>query len=254
MAMSFANQLLSIIHIFQNHKKIARRGRRVLFHGRDRERGEAVLREAGDGGHELLLADLGSKADVRRLVGEVLERGDVELLVNNAGVAGQERRESADGIELTFAVNHLAHVILTEELLRGGAPIKRVVNVASIGQAPFDWDDPLLERRYDWFQAYAQSKLAQICFTFDLAGPLAERGVTMDVLHPATLMDTTMVRQAFAGSQSTVAEGAAATLRLIDDTGGTGRYFDRTREATAHPAAYDAGERERIHQLTAGLL
>jgi NAD(P)-dependent dehydrogenase (short-subunit alcohol dehydrogenase family) len=231
---------------------LARRGWRVLFHGRDAERGEQVLGEAGSGDHELLLADLGSKAEVRRLVADALER-DVQLLVNNAGIWIGERSESADGIELTFAVNHLAHVILTEELIAGGAPVRRVVNVASIGQAAFDWDDPLLERSYDGYQAYAQSKLAQVAFTFDLAEPFGRRDITIDALHPSTFMDTAMVRRV-GRPRSTVEEGAAATLRLIEDDGGSGRFFDGTREARAHPAAYDAQERERIHQLTAGLL
>ena len=232
---------------------LAERGWRVLFHGRDAERGRAAVAEAGEGGHELLLADLGSKAEVRRLAREVLDRGGVHLLVNNAGIASDRRRESADGIELTFAVNHLAHVILTEELVRGGAPLERVINVASVGQTVPDWSDPLLERSYDTMRAYAQSKLAQVAFTFDLAGPWRERGITMDAIHPATLMDTRMVREAFGRVHSTAEECARATLRLVDDTGGTGRFFDGERETSAHPAAYDAAERERLHALTTRL-
>jgi NAD(P)-dependent dehydrogenase (short-subunit alcohol dehydrogenase family) len=228
------------------------RGWRVLVHGRDRARGEAVVARA-DGNAELLLADLASKAEVRRLAREVLARGDVELLVNNAGIASAERRESADGIELTFAVNHLAHVILTEDVVVGGAPVRRVVNVASIGQAPFDWDDPLLERSYDGYRAYAQSKLAQVAFTFDLAELWSRRGIGMDAIHPATLMDTTMVRGSFGRPHSTVEEGAAATLALIEREG-TGRFFDGMREARANNTAYDAEERERIHALTARLM
>ena len=234
---------------------LAERGWRVLLHGRDAERGRAVLAEAGEGGHELLLADLGAQAEVRRLAREVLERGGVQLLVNNAGIASDRRRESAEGIELTFAVNHLAHVILTEELVGGGAPVERVINVASVAQAVPDWDDPLLERSYDAMRAYAQSKLAQVAFTFDLAGRWHDqRGITMDAIHPATLMDTRMVRETFGRVHSTAEEGARATLRLVGDTGGAGRFFDGERETSAHPAAYDAAERERLHALTARLI
>ena len=222
----------------------------MLFHGRDAERGRRVLDQAGEGGHELLLADLGSLAAVRRLAGEVAERAPVALVVNNAGIISAERRESEDGAELSFAVNHLAHVALTEQLVREGAGVERVVNVASIGQAPFDWADPLLERSYEAYRAYSQSKLAQICWTFDLAEPWSQRGITIDALHPATLMDTTMVRENLGRVFSTAEEGAAATLRLIEDERGTGRFFNGTEESEAIPAAYDASERERIHQLT----
>lgn len=234
--------------------KLAERGWRVLVHGRDADRGRRVLAEAGDGGHELLPADLASLAEVRRFAGEVAERAPVALIVNNAGIISAERRESADGVELSFAVNHLAHVALTEQLVGAGAGVRRIVNVASIGQAPFDWDDPLLERSYEAYRAYSQSKLAQICWTFDLAERWSARGITMDALHPATLMDTTMVRENLGGVRSTVEEGADATLRLIEDDTGTGRFFDGTREARAIPAAYDPAERERIHRLTAQLL
>jgi NAD(P)-dependent dehydrogenase (short-subunit alcohol dehydrogenase family) len=224
---------------------LAAEGWTVLVHGRNAERGEQVAREAGNGAR-FVPADLASLDAARALAGEV---GELDALVNNAGIASGERRESADGIELTFAVNYLAHVALTDALLER-RPIPRIVNVASIGQAPIDWDDPLLERSYEGFRAYAQSKLAQIMWTFDLA----ERGLRADALHPATLMDTTMVRGSFRRVQSTVEEGAAATVRLLHDDDGAGRYFDRTREARAHPSAYDPDERARLRELTAELL
>ena len=227
--------------------ELARRGLRVLFHGRDAARGEQVVRAAGEGGHELLVADLASLSQARELARRA---GRVDLLVNNAGLISTERRESADGVELTFAVNYLAHVVLTEELLASDGSPPRIVNVASIGQAPIDWDDPLLERSYEFYRAYAQSKLAQIMWTFDLA----ERGLSADALHPATLMDTTMVRGALGAARSSVGDGVEATLRLIDDRGGSGRYFDRLREARAHPVAYDPDERARLRELTERLL
>ena len=233
---------------------LAERGWRVLFHGRDAARGEDVLAEAGEGGHELLLADLGSLAEVRRLAGEVAERAPVELIVNNAGLMSERRRESADGVELTFAVNHLAHVALSEQLVRDGAGVRRIVNVASIGQTPFDWDDPLLERSYAPYRAYAQSKLAQVAWTFDLAEPLSKRGITIDALHPATLMDTTMVRENLGRVSSSVEDGANATLQVIENDAGSGRFFNGAGEARASPAAYDPVERERIHELTASFL
>jgi NAD(P)-dependent dehydrogenase (short-subunit alcohol dehydrogenase family) len=235
-------------------QRLAARGRRVLVHGRSEERGREVLASLEGSGHELLLADLGSLDEVRRLVEDVARTGPVDLVVCNAGIFSDTRQESADGVELTFAVNHLAHVLLCEQLVARGAGVRRIVNVASIGQAPFDWDDPLLERSYDAWQAYRQSKLAQVAWTFDLAPIWAPEGITIDALHPATFMDTAMVRRSIGPPASTVEQGGEATLRLVDDTGGTGRFFDGNREARAHPAAYDEAERERIRELTVRLL
>jgi NAD(P)-dependent dehydrogenase (short-subunit alcohol dehydrogenase family) len=234
---------------------LAERGWRVLVHGRSVERGGQVLAElGGEGEHALLLADLASLDAVRALVGDVAARAPVELVVCNAGIISPQREASADGVELTFAVNHLAHVVLCEELVRREAGVRRIVSVASLSQHAFDWDDPLLERSYEPWRAYGQSKLAQVAWTFDLAELWGPRGITLDALHPATFMDTTMVRESVGTPHTTVAQGGDATLRLIEDDGGTGRFFDGTRETRAAGPAYDAGERERIHELTARYL
>ena len=119
------------------------------------------------------------------------------MLVNNAGVIVPERRESADGHELTFAVNHLSHFLLTGLLLPELREPARIVNVSSIGQAPLDFDDIEFGRGYDGYTAYARCKLAQVLFTFELAERLGGARVTVNALHPATLMDTKMVRETF---------------------------------------------------------
>ncbi|MDP9480831.1 MAG: SDR family NAD(P)-dependent oxidoreductase, partial [Actinomycetota bacterium] len=127
---------------------------------------------------------------------------DVErlsVLVNNAGIISRERKESEDGYELTFAVNYLSHFLLTSlllPLLRDSAPA-RIVNVASAGQSPIDFGDPMLERRYDAMRAYTMSKLAQIMFTFELAERLPDTAVSVSALHPASLMNTKMVTATF---------------------------------------------------------
>jgi NAD(P)-dependent dehydrogenase (short-subunit alcohol dehydrogenase family) len=206
-----------------------------------------------------ILADLSSLENVRRLARDAereVERLDV--LVNNAGVAVDERRESVDGHELTFAVNYLSHFLLTAELLpllRRSAPA-RIVNVASIGQAPIDLDDPMLKRDYDGFRAYSQSKLAQIMFTIELAQRLeaaGEKGVTVNAVHPATLMDTNMVRRTFGRTMSEVSEGVdslefVATSPDLD--GVSGRYFDQVTESEAEPQAYDPEARRRLWELS----
>jgi NAD(P)-dependent dehydrogenase (short-subunit alcohol dehydrogenase family) len=230
---------------------LAARGWRVLVHGRSAERGAEVVAAAPGDRHELLLADLASLASVRALVDDVVAAGPVELVVCNAGIVSGVRRESADGAELTFAINHLAHVALSEDHVPRDVGVRRIVNVASLGQMAFDWDDPMLERSYEPFRAYCQSKFAQVCWTFDLAPLWEPRGITIDALHPATFMDTAMVREGGQTPISTIEEGGEATLRLVDDAGGTGRFFDGDREARAIAEAYDEAERERIHRLTA---
>jgi NAD(P)-dependent dehydrogenase (short-subunit alcohol dehydrogenase family) len=240
--------------------ELAATGATVLLHGRSRERLEATLgeirRETGSEKLGSYLADLSSLGEVRALAEQILTEQDrLDVLVNNAGVIVGERRESEDGYELTFAVNYLAHFLLTRlllPLLRDSAPA-RVVNVASAGQSPIDFDDVMLERGYGGMKAYTQSKLAQVIFTFELAERLGASGVTVNALHPASLMDTKMVLETFGRSMSTVEEGAEATVRLAASPeleGVTGRYFDGTREGRAERQAYDEEARKRLWVLS----
>ncbi|WP_020577499.1 SDR family NAD(P)-dependent oxidoreductase [Actinopolymorpha alba] len=237
-------------------------GATVVVHGRNPTKVERVRSELAraPGRVETVVADLADLRQVDRLAGELLQRLDrLDVLVNNAGVGfgppGSGRELSADQIELRFAVNYLAGYRLTRRLLpllRASAPA-RVVNVASAGQEPIDVDDPMLERRYDGVTAYRRSKLAQIMFTLDLAEELRDQGVTVNALHPATFMDTPMVREFGGEPRSTIEEGGAATLRLITDPeldGVTGTYFDGMRETTAHRQAYDSGARARLRALS----
>ncbi len=241
-------------------QELAERGAMVLLHGRSRERCEAVLKEVrrqtGSEGSRYYLADLSSLAAVRKLAEQIVSEHDrLDVLVNNAGVIAREREETEDGLELTFAVNYLAHFLLSNlllPLLRCSAPA-RVVNVASAGQSRVDFRDVMLERGYDAIRAYTQSKLAQVMFTLDLAERLQSTGVTVNALHPATLMDTKMVLETFGRTSSTVREGADATVRLavspeLEEV--TGRYFDGTRTTRANRQAYDAEARKRLWNLS----
>jgi NAD(P)-dependent dehydrogenase (short-subunit alcohol dehydrogenase family) len=237
-------------------RELAAKGATMLLHGRNPERLEATLEElmsqVGSEKANSYLADLSSLAAVRDLADRILSKHDrLDVLVNNAGIIVQERRESEDGYELTFAVNYLSHFLLTRlllPLLKDSAPA-RIVNVASAGQSPVDFSNLMLERGYDAMKAYSQSKLAQVMFTFELAEHLRDTGVTVNALHPASLMDTKMVQSTFGYTMSTVEEGTEAVVRLAispEIEGVTGRYFDGTRQTRANRQAYDPRVRNRL--------
>jgi NAD(P)-dependent dehydrogenase (short-subunit alcohol dehydrogenase family) len=246
--------------------KLGAEGARVLVHGRDRERGQSVVEAIRRGGNEAAVfyaADLSSLAEVRKLADLIRKDHDrLDVLINNAGIGsasgGRQRRTSADGHELRFAVNYLAGFLLTRLLLpliTTSAPA-RIVNVASLAQQPIDFDDVMLTRDYDGGRAYAQSKLAQIMFTFDLAAELEGSGVTVTCLHPATYMDTTMVRAGGITPLSTVEQGGEAILNLAvadELTGKIGLYFDGKRQSRANPQAYDAAARKKLRELSTRL-
>lgn len=214
------------------------------------------IEKDGRGSASFHRADFSALRNVRDLADVVLRDYDrLDVLVNNAGIwiNDSRRHESADGHELHFAVNYLAHFLLTMRLLpllERSAPA-RAVNVASGAQEPFDFDDPELERGYSPGTAYARSKLAQVLFTVDLAAEVAKRGVTVVALHPATLMDTRMVRDAGAPVRSSVGEGADAVAHLATTPDAeNGAYYDGRRPARAHRQAYDSRARARLRRLS----
>lgn len=175
------------------------------------------------------------------------------------GAPGTDREESVDGHELRLAVNYLAPVALTRVLLpvlRASAP-SRIVNVGSAGQQPLDFDDFGTARKYDGVTAYCRSKLALAAHTFALAEELAGTGVSVNVLHPATFIDTAMVREAGVEPLSTISDGAAGVLALAtteSGQAGTGQYFDGTSPARAHAEAYDRDMWKRLETATDRLL
>lgn len=245
-------------------QRLGASGARVLVHGRDATRGKAVIAEieAAGGKAEFLAADLASLAEGRRLAEAVRARTSrLDVLINNAGVgtAGDKRQTSADGHELRFAVNYLAGFLLTSELLpllRASAPA-RIVNVASAGQQAINFDDVMLTHGYSGVRAYCQSKLAQILFTIDLSEQLKGSGVTVNALHPASYMNTTMVRQAGVKPWSSVETGADAILNLATAQkleGRSGLYFDGLRESRADAQAYDARTRHQLRSLSLDLV
>ena len=246
-------------------QRLAAGGATVLLHGRDDERGATTMREIGQAtGNERLRwyrADLASLADVRALAERVnAEEQRLDALVNNAGIGTTlpgdgARQVSADGYELRFQVNYLAHYLLTRlllPLLERSAPA-RIVNVSSAGQAPIDFDDVMLERHYEGYLAYCRSKLAQIMSTIDLADELAGRGVTVNALHPGTFMPTKIVTHAGIDPLTSLDQGVDATVWLVADPaidGVTGRYFDGQRESRPNAQAADPAARRRLRELS----
>jgi NAD(P)-dependent dehydrogenase (short-subunit alcohol dehydrogenase family) len=243
--------------------RLAAAGANVLIHGRDQARAKTLADEIRGQGHIepiFYQADLSSLAGARQLAAAVLAGHQrLDVFISNAGIGsrslGSERQTSADGHELRFAVNYLsgfllAHLLLP--LLKASAPA-RIVNVASLGQHPLDFDDVMLTKGYNGNRAYAQSKLAQIMFTIDLAQELEGSGVTVNALHPATYMNTTMVREGGITPISTVEQGGEAILHLAAGDGVAGKsglFFNGMRQAQANPQAYDAGARKRLRALS----
>ena len=168
---------------------------------------------------------------------------------------GPVRQLSADGHELRFAVNYLSGFLLARlllPLLKASAP-SRIVNVASLGQHPLDFDDVMLTKGYTGTRAYAQSKLAQIMFTIDLAAEIDGSGVTVNALHPATYTNTTMVREGGFPPISTVEQGGEAILHLADGddmAGKTGMFFNGMQPSKANAQAYDGAARQRLRTLS----
>lgn len=249
--------------------RLAAEGATLILHGRDASRLDQTVDEIRDA-HDVtrphgVLADLADLAQVRRLATDVQAASDrLDVFVSNAGIGsgepdGRERRTSADGYELRFAVNYLAGFLLTLELLpmlRACAPA-RIVNVASIGQHRIDFDDLMIEHGYSGRRAYGQSKLAQIMSGFELASRVPATEVTVNSLHPATFMPTKIVLSEIGHHIDSLDEGVDATHRLVADerlAGVTGRFFDRSREATADAQAYDASARATLWQRSLELV
>jgi NAD(P)-dependent dehydrogenase (short-subunit alcohol dehydrogenase family) len=204
-------------------------------------------------------ADLSVLAEVHALADEVAGLTDrLDVLVNNAGVGYGDRTLTVDGNELRFAVNHLASFALTRRLLpllTAGAPA-RVVQVASLGQSPIDFDDLTLAHDYSGTRAYGVSKLAMITAGLAFAARLPASDVTVNSLHPGTYMPTKMVMDTIGYSIDTLETGVESVLHLVRDpalVGVTGRFYDRLREARASEQAYDPAIQQRLWDVSVAL-
>lgn len=235
---------------------------------RDQQRGQRALEEieskSGNRGVELMICDLSSQAQIRRLAGEFKQKHDrLDVLVNNAGVIMTRRRVTEDGLESTFAINHLAYFLLTNlllDLIKQSAPA-RIVNVSSTvhKSATIDFNDLQGERSYSAMRAYGQSKLANVLFTYELARRLEGTGVTVNTLHPGVI--ATNIFRDISGVVGAAAKlflkspkrGSETSIYLAtspDVEGVTGRYFDDMRAVRSSPESYDEAIAGRLWRVS----
>lgn len=254
--------------------ELAKMGASVVIVGRSPSRTEATAREikaaAKNEAIDTLIGDLSSMADVRRIADEFKSKYQrLDVLVNNAGAVFNTRQESADGYEMTFALNHLSYFLLTNLLLdtlKASAP-SRIVNVSSDAHRGFtlDFDDLQNKKLYGMggFGAYGRSKLANILFTYELAQRLAGTGVTANVLHPgfvatgfghngSPLMGYVMsvIQRLFA---LTPEQGAETTIYLAaspEVEGVTGKYFHKSKAAQSSSQSSDKDAARRLWEIS----
>ena len=252
-------------------RELARRGAAIVIIGRNRERGEAAAAEAravGGASAAFLAADLSSQNDIRRLAGEILERHPrIDVLVNNAGGMFRRRSLSPDGIEMTFALNHLSYYLLTHLLLPAlaQASAARIVNVASAAHrgVELDFNNLQGERGYRGLKVYKRSKLANICFTFALARRLESSTVTVNALHPGFVATDIGARSDWMATLAwrlvsrfaiDVEKGAQTSIHLAASTdveGVNGRYFSECKPAAPSAPACDRDVQRRLWDVSA---
>jgi NAD(P)-dependent dehydrogenase (short-subunit alcohol dehydrogenase family) len=244
-------------------RELARLGATVAIIGRDAAKGRETLADLRPSARHpervaFLGCDLASLTSVRALAAQLHERYEkIDVLINNAGVMNRKRRLTEDGFEETFAVNHLAHFLLTRlvlDLVKRAAP-SRIINVSSNAHltGKLDPDDLMQARRYTAFGAYAASKLANLYFTYELARKLDGTGVTVNTVHPGTVASNffnnngVLARLAMTALKPfflTSAQGAETSVFLasspqLEDV--TGRYFYRRRQEASSPRSHEPG-------------
>ena len=250
---------------------LAESGAKVVMVCRDAERGRAARKEiasaTGNENIDLLIADLSLSHSIQQLAGTVLSRYDrLDVLVNNAGAYAATRTLTGEGLEKTFALNHLGYFLLTNlllDLIKSSAPA-RIVNVASEAhrRTRIDFDDLMGERSYKAFRAYGQSKLANIMFTYELARRLEGANVTANCLHPGVVATNFAHRdggmigfllKTFGFLMRRPAKGAETAVYLASSAevdGVTGRYFIDKKEVRSSAASYDESTARRLWQVS----
>ncbi len=255
---------------FETAKALARMGARVGLICRTPAKCEdaksAILQAVPSAELDGFTADLSSQAEIRRVAADIKRTyPKIDVLINNAGIVENTFKRSVDGIEMTFAVNHLAYFLLTNLLLepiKAAAP-SRIINVSSAAHfgARMDFDNLQGEKGYNGWRAYSQSKLANILFTYELARRLAGTGVTVNCLHPGVI-GTKLFRNLgiintlagiFLASPEKGAETSVYLASSPEVEGVTGKYFDNKRAVPSSSASYNEADAKRLWQISAEL-
>jgi len=254
--------------------ELAHMGANVVIAGRDPAKcaltANDIREESGNPAVDFLVADLSSQEEVRRLANEFRERHQhLDVLVNNAGAIHMSRRKSVDGIEMTFALNHLSYFLLTNlllDLLLASSPA-RVVNVASVvhQKAKIDLFDIHAPRRYSGFRAYSRSKLCNLLFTFELARRLEGTGVTANALHPGLVASNILSNNGILGRflnmmlgirGISVESGALTSVYAASSPemeGVSGKYLDKKKIVPSSARSFDEAQAAALWELSASL-
>jgi NAD(P)-dependent dehydrogenase (short-subunit alcohol dehydrogenase family) len=249
----------------QSALELAQQGHHILVHGRNPARGQQVVQEiqrvTNNPRVEFVLADLASLDAVRQLSAQIRTNYPrLDILINNAGVFMPQRTLTADNLETTFQVNHLAHFLLTNlllDLLIAGAPA-RILHVSSglHRSGRIEWDNLQGEKHYNGNDAYARSKLANVLFAYALADRLQNTGVTSNALHPGVIR-TKLLRMGWGGGGNDLAHAAdtvvyTATAPELEHV--TGRYFDNRRESASSAASHDQNLQKSLWEASMQLV
>jgi len=251
---------------FETAKALAEMGGRVLLHGRNKEKGVEAIKKISNatcsGSVDLYLADFASFSDIERMAEDIKrENAALHVLVNNAGNFYRQRSLSADGVEMTLMVNHLAPFLLTHlllDLILASAPA-RIINVASSAHKmvkAVDFDNLQGEKEYDPYMAYALSKLGNVLFTQTLSERLSRTGVTVNTLHPGVVA-TKLLKKSYDLEGIDTVEGAATSVMLASsmEVGNvTGKYFQNKKERDPSELALDKKIQDRFWQVSEELI
>ncbi len=254
-------------------RRLAGLGAEVLLVGRNKEKAEKVVadirQKTGNADVDFLIADLSSQNEIRILAHEIQQRfSSIDVLINNAGALFMIRQLSVDGIEMTFALNHLSYYLLTRLLMDQilAAPRARVINVSSVAHqgVSLDFDDLQLDQDYDGWQAYKRSKLCNLYFTYALARRLRETSVTVNALHPGFVRtrfgnnNEGMAKMMLSVAKNIVAispeKGARTSVFLAaapQVEGVTGEYFVKSRSTKSSRVSRHADATERLWAVSA---
>ena len=255
---------------------LAEKGAHLVLVGRNKEKAEAVKAEirqkTANQNIDLLFADLSSMAEVKKLSEKLLQKyPKIDVLLNNAGAFFQKRSMTVDDFERTFALNHLAYFLLTRELLdrlKENPAGSRIINVSSAAhvRGKLDWDNLMSKGNYSGFQAYCDSKLANVVFTYELAQRLKDSQVTVNAVHPGAVStgfgENTkgffkFVMKLFRPFMLTAEKGAQTSIYLASSPeveGITGKYWAKSKQETTAPQSYVEEDWKKLWDVSNKLL